>query len=619
MARPQLPLRVALPLSLLIGPAAAQTANPDRVFAIKEAKVFLGDGRVLEKGTVVLRRGRIEAVGESVEVPFDAETIDGKGLTVHPGFIDAFSSLGVKVPEGASPNEAPGVDTSITVAFAMPEALRRGLRPEFSAAETFALDEAGGKAAREAGFCAALVGPSGGILAGQSAVVLLSGSPRRSAVLKGGVAVHGAFQSPGGGGPGGGGGYPSTKMGVLAVLRQAFLDARQWTEAKAFYERKGGEAERPPEDGTLAAIAGALEGRIPIAIEADDADDIRRAVALSKEFGFRLWIVGGREAWKVADLLKGEDVPVVLGLDFGREPRKPGEKRGAESKPAEGAKPTEDSELESGMQQPAAEKPADESKPAEEEGEEDDPKRVLEDRRAKWEERVACAARLHEAGLRVALTTSGTRNPKEFLENLEKAIGKGLPREAAIAALTVVPARLCGIEGRLGTIAPGRIANLVATKGEPGAKDAKVRWVFVDGRKFEVEEGGSGAASSSEKKDPPAPGINLSGTWEVTMEGRRAGGGPTTVRIQQDGGKLSGTWSGQAGSSDFTGTLSGKSVELSVEISFGERSFTLRLEGTVESRDRMSGDVRGGGRGGRGGGGTWTAVRKPGSDQKEAR
>ncbi|MGH7152206.1 MAG: amidohydrolase family protein, partial [Planctomycetota bacterium] len=568
-------LRVALPLSLLVAPAAAQTANPDRAFAIQEAKVYLGDGRVLEKGTVVLRRGRIEAVGEAVEVPFDAETIDGKGLSVHPGFIDAFSSLGVKVPEGASPNEAPGVDTAVTVAAAMPEALRRGLRPEFSAAETFALDEAGGKAAREAGFCAALVGPAGGILAGQSALVLLSGAPRRSALLKGGIAVHGAFRSGGGGGAGaGGGGYPSTKMGVLAVLRQAFLDARHWAEAKAFYERKGGEAERPPEDGTLAAIAQALEGRIPVALEADDADDIRRAVALSKEFGFRLWIVGGREAWKVADLLKREEVPVILGLDFGREPRKPGERRGAESRPAEGGKPTEGSEFEGGMQQPAAEKPADESKPAEEEGEEDEPKRVLEHRRAKWDERVACAARLHEAGLRVALTTSGTRNPKEFLENLEKAIGKGLPREAAIAALTVVPARLCGLEGRLGTIAPGRIANLVATKGEPATKDAKVRWVFVDGRKFEVEEGGAGASSSTEKKDPPAPGINLAGTWEVTMEGRRAGGGPSTARIQQDGGNLSGTWSGQAGSSDFTGTLSGKSVEIAIEMSFGERSFT---------------------------------------------
>ncbi|HKB16645.1 MAG TPA: amidohydrolase, partial [Planctomycetota bacterium] len=287
MARPQLPVRVALSFSLLIGPAAAQTANPDRVFAIKEAKIFLGDGRVLEKGTVVLRRGRIEAVGESVEVPFDAETIDGTGLTVHPGFIDAFSSLGVKVPEGASPNEAPGVDTSVTVAAAMPEALRRGLRPEFSAADTFALDEAGGKAAREAGFCAALVGASGGILAGQSALVLLSGAPRRNAILKGGIAVHGALQSGGGGGPGGGS-YPSTKMGVLAVLRQAFLDAQHWEQAKAFYERRGGEAERPPEDGTLATIAEALDRKIPVAIEADDADDIRRAVALSKEFGFRL-------------------------------------------------------------------------------------------------------------------------------------------------------------------------------------------------------------------------------------------------------------------------------------------------------------------------------------------
>jgi imidazolonepropionase-like amidohydrolase len=614
-----LPLRFTFAFFLLPAPAAAQTANPDRVYAIKDAKIFLGEGRTLEKGTVVLRRGRIEAAGESVDVPFDAETIDGTGLAVYPGFVDAFSTLGVKAPEGASPNEAPGVDTSVTAAPAMPEALRRGLRPEFSAADAFALDEAGGKAAREAGFCAALVGPAGGILAGQSALVLLSGAPRRSALLKGGVAIHGALQSAGGG-------YPSTKMGVLAVLRQLFLDARHWVEARAFYERKKGAVERPPQDGTLEAAAAALDRKIPVAIEADDADDIRRAVALSKEFGFRLWIAGGREAWKVADLLKAEAIPVLLGLDFGREPRKPGERRGGgpETKPAEGTKPGEEVDLGSGAQQPAEAKPAAESRPAEagEEGEDDDPKRVLEDRHRKWEERVACAGKLREAGVPFALTTSGTKSPKEFLESLEKAIGKGLPREAAVAALTTVPAGLFGLEDQLGAIAPGALANLVVMKGEPAEKDAKVRFVFVDGRKFEIESSGA-ASASSEKKEPPAPGIRLAGTWEVTMEGRRGpgGGGPTTVQIRQEGGSLSGTWTSSMGSSDLTGTLSGKGVEMSIELSFGERSFTLRLEGTVESNDRMSGEVRGGGRfgGGRGGGGKWTAVRKPGSAGREAR
>jgi imidazolonepropionase-like amidohydrolase len=599
----------------------AQTANPDGVYAIRGAKIWIGDGRTIEKGTILIRRGVVEAIGESVEIPFDAETIDAEGLEAAPAFLDAFATLGVKAPEGPSPNEAPLVDTSVTAEVEMPEANRAGLRPEFAAADVFALDEAGGKAHREAGFAAAVVGPAGGILAGQTALVALSGEPRREAIFSESVYLSGAFAPAGAG-------YPGTEMGVFAHLRQAFHDASLWRDTIDRYERNGRAGPRPPHDDTLAVLADVLEKKIPVALEADSARVILRALSFAKEFGIRLWILGGAEAWKVTDALHAEGVPVILGLDFGEEPKRRGVRAGrageAAAKPEGEGKKEEEEKPAPGEEKPAGEEEKKEGEKKEPEkaaagaeGEIDDPEplRVFEDRKKKWEEKVACAARLHEAGVQFAFTTQGTRSPSEFLKNLEKAIERGLPREAAIAALTAGAARLLGFADRLGVLEPEGIANVAIWNGAPGTKGAKVRFLFADGKKFEFEAKGKDKKDSKEGAAPPAPGIDLSGAWEVQIEG---GGRTRTVslRLTQEGGSLVGTWESEMGSADTEGTLSGKEIELSVQMSFGDREFTIGLVGTVEGNDTMKGTMTGR----FGSGSQWTAKRKgPGLSFGEVR
>lgn len=602
-------------LLFLARPAHAQTANPDRVYAIRDAKIWIGDGRTIEKGTILLRRGVIEAIGESIEIPFDAETIDAAGLEVAPAFLDAFATLGVKVPEGPSPNEEPGIDTSVTVEAEMPEANRAGLRPEFASSEVFSLDEAGGKAHREAGFAAAVVGPAGGILAGRSALAALSGEPRRTAILEEVISLCGAL-SPAGGG------YPGTEMGVFAHLRQAFSDAARWRQSLAHYERNDRSVPRPPHDDALDVLANALDKEIPIAIEADSARAILRAVSLAKEIGFRLWIVGGEEAWKVADVLRDEAIPVILGLDFGNEPKRRGVRAGRATEavaktPKEGEEKPEEEE---GKEEEKEEKKEEEKeKPAAgaaDEIEDPEPLRVFEDRKKKWEEKVACAARLHEAGVQFVFTTQGSRNPSDFLKNLEKAIDRGLPREAALAGLTTGVAKLLGIADRLGALAPGRVANVAVWDGAPATKNAKARFLFADGKKFEFEKKAGTRKPTAEGATPPASGLDLSGSWEVTIEGMGGRSRTVTLRLTQDGGSLSGTWESEMGSADTDGSISGKEIELSVQMSFGEREFTIGLVGTVEGNDTITGTMTGR----FGSGSKWTAKRKdPGLSSGEVR
>jgi imidazolonepropionase-like amidohydrolase len=110
---------------------------------------------------------------------------------------------------------------------------------------------------------------------------------------------------------------------------------------------------------------------------------------------------------------------------------------------------------------------------------------IFKERQRQWQERVANAAKLHQAGVLFAFTTRGTRNLSEFWQNLRRAIQAGLPKEVALRALTVNPAKLFGMDSHMGTVEAGKVANLVVMTGEFTDEKAQVRYLFIDGRKFE--------------------------------------------------------------------------------------------------------------------------------------
>ena len=260
-------------------------------------------------------------------------------------------------------------------------------------------------------------------------------------------------------------------MGVVAHSRQTFLDAgwlkRQW----AAYESRGKTGKRTPSDPCLEALWPALDGKLPVAFEADTADQINRALDFAAEFGLKPIIVGGRYAWKVADRLKAAGVPVILRLDFS----------------AAG-------EREAGL-----------------------PARVRDDRERLRKEEAGCAAALHKAGIKFAFMSHGlvgAQATTTFRDNLRKTIDAGLSTEAALAALTRDAAEILGVSSQVGRISKGRTAHLIVCEGDFHARQTKYRYAFSDGVYFDLSlatptstegGGGTGRFGRKNRKDGPDP------------------------------------------------------------------------------------------------------------------
>ncbi len=466
--------------------------------AIRGARIVAGPDSTVESGTIIIRRGVVEAVGPSdkVDVPFDSEVIDGKGLVVYPGFIDLFTTLAQ--PQGVVRSETGSGRTVDFSEFALartPADNRYGMTPEFDVIDVLDLSENLAGERRKLGFTALLAAPAGAIATGQSALVSLSGLPRREVVLRTPVALHINVRPPFESDPapahdhdhdaparktdrGGRLQYPASLMGTVAHLRQAMLDAEHAHAQHAAHEKAGGP--RPPFDPALEALYAARTKAIPVWWEANTQDEIHRALDLAEEFGTTAVIVGGREAGKVAGRLKALDVPVVLRLDLPPEPKVPTE---AEYRRLEAS-------------------------------EREVPLRLLEDRHARWKARAATAAALAKAGVRFGLCTDGLTKPETFLTQLQRLISQGLPVPAAVGALTWQAAHIAGVEARLGNLAPGKLGQVVVLTGPLNEEASRVRFILVDGLKFELELPKEKAKNGNGSTQPEAPKPTPTGSTE---------------------------------------------------------------------------------------------------------
>jgi imidazolonepropionase-like amidohydrolase len=488
-------------------------------YAITGARIVTAPGKSIDPGTIVVRRGLIEAVGltKDVTVPYDAETIDGKGLVVYPGFIDMYTTVGQRAgAERSATGKGRPVDLAEAPLITTPPDNRRGLTPEFDVAAALDLTETIAEPRRRLGFTDLISAPSGAIATGQSVLVSLSGMPRRESIVTAPVALHvhlappteppaagnatptlgvpglpgqvpgqppnpGQFRRRGMGGAEGAGEnpYPRVLMGSIAHLRQAMLDAEHYDKLNAYYEAHGGT--RPPHDPALKALQAARKKKLPVWWESDTRDDIHRALDLAEEFGTTAVIVGGHEAAKVADRLKAAKVPVVVRLNFADEPRVPTDQEYRKKSAAD----------------------------------REEPLRVLAERKTKWKEQVATAASLAKAGVPFAFATEGIERIDMFPAVLRQLIAGGLSADDALAALTKNAATIAGVAGRLGTLEPGKLGHIVAMTAPFNDEKAKVKYVLIDGLKFDIKPedrartkgrggpGGDGLALSGEPSDRP--------------------------------------------------------------------------------------------------------------------
>jgi imidazolonepropionase-like amidohydrolase len=502
---------------LLLGsslvPAQRPGALRTTVFAVRDPRVVTEPGKILPRATVVIRDGVIEDVGPDVKAPADALVIEGKGLTVYPGFLDALSNWGFDPAlRRSAVGEPAAEDLASDALVATKPDNRKGLTPEFRVRSALKADEDKADAWRQLGFTAHLIAPEGGILVGQSALVSLSGAPPRDAVLHAAVAQHLAFQVTGGID------YPRVLMGIIAHTRQTLLDAGYHARLRQAFEARGRVGKRPPADPALEALAPALEGKQPVVFEADTRDEIERALDFAAEFKMKPILFGGRDAWKAVDRLKREKVPVILRLDFSDDgaPRMPRFFR--PGFPPRGLRASTEV-----------------------------PQRVKADRQRRQQEEQRNAAVLHREGIPFAFCTQGLSGEKpweKFQANLQLALKAGLPPQAALQALTAAPARILGLDRQLGGIARGKAAHLVITDGDFHQATTQVRYVFSDGVRFAYDAKPKAPAKKPERKPegPPKVVVGPEPATETEADRRppiRTGGnvlltGATVITVSGD-------------------------------------------------------------------------------------
>jgi imidazolonepropionase-like amidohydrolase len=431
-------------LTALAGGAARADRAP--VFALVGGRVVTVSGAVHEGGTVILRDGLIEAVGAGIAVPSDARVVDAKGLVVTPGLIDGFGGVGLPSAGPARPGGGGGASASPAPG---PEA---GLRADASALDAIRAAEA--LKARDHGVTTALVIGRDGVVPGRSAVVNLSGETAAGMVLRAPFALHlnmTTLQRQ----------YPGSLMGTVAYSRQALLDAGRYRDEWAAYERAPRGRKRPRYDAGLQAWTDVLAGKLPLVVGTSSENDVRRALALGDEFKVRVVLAGGKQAARALPVLQARKPPLLLSVNF--------------DPPSAGG---------GGFFGGGA----------------DD-----ERTRREIDEAERQPARLQAAGVPFALVSG---HAPDLLAGTRKAIERGLPREAALRALTLGAAEALGMADRLGSLEPGKIANVVAWSAEPLTADAKARLVFVDGELYEPDEKPAGRGRAADAAAPaasPAP------------------------------------------------------------------------------------------------------------------
>jgi imidazolonepropionase-like amidohydrolase len=434
--------------------ARAETPDVDAPFAIRGARLVTVSGVTVERGTIVVDDGLIAAIGPDVEPPVGAWVIDGAGLVVYPGLIDGLAALPLALPPAPSGNEAP---------VSSGPGDRPGTTPWLRAADIF--DPNGVVKWREAGFAAAAVAPRDGLVAGQAALVTLAGGKagdahdRGAAVVRDRVALRLDTRA---GGPAWRG-FPNSLMGVQAYLRQLFLDARHFLAASRRYEEDPLGLRRPAYDRALQPLAEMIEAGTPLLLPARSLPEIERAIELAAALGSRAIVHGGHEGYAAAGALQSAGAAVLISLDW-----------------------------------PAAARDPD--------PEADETLRALRLR----DRAPGTPEALRRAGVRFAFASEAIEDPGQALAAVEKAVAAGLPRDAAVRALTLDAAEILGVGDRLGSLEVGKIANLLVTEGELLVAGTRLDRMVIDGRIFDLDrearearEGRSGEAAT------PAPSAEV--------------------------------------------------------------------------------------------------------------
>jgi imidazolonepropionase-like amidohydrolase len=406
--------------TLLAVPVWAQGVS--KVYAIKGGKIFTLAGPAIENGTIVIRDGKIAAVGASIAIPSDAQVIDATGLEIYPGMFDPITQIGlneigavgatVDVSELGDYNPELVAATAVNPASAhIPVTRASGITHVIAAPGTAGFDEQGG-----------------GLIAGQASAFNLAGWTMSEMQINRSVAMVINWPSIQ---------TQSFDFATFTVKEKPYADAKKeydksvnelsdWLNRARHYaqaQEKGSPAlyER---DLKLESLAPVVEGKLPVLVIADEERDIRNAVEFCTKQNLKMILGSGAEAWKVKDLLRDKKIPVILG--------------------------------------PTA--------------------RLPEKRDTPYDEPMTQPSQLFAAGIPFALSSFGTAFSRRLPQYAGQAVAYGLPHDEALKAVTLNAAQMFGLADQLGTLETGKLANIIVTNGDPLELQTEVRYLFIKGQ-----------------------------------------------------------------------------------------------------------------------------------------
>jgi len=407
--------------------AGAGAAPPTHVYAIRNAKITTLTGPPVEHGTVVIRAGKIVAVGAAVKVPADAQVIDGKGLEVYPGLFDAITDLGLTEVEA----EGVTVDTTDVGTYNPQLVAMTAVHP---ASELIPV-------ARANGITHALAAPLGGggfrgggeVISGQASAINLAGWTIEEMLIRRSAAMVVNWPTM------------QTRTFDFATFN---IRQRPFSEVKQDYDKRineladlmerarhyaqvmeKGSVANYDRDLKLEALAPVVRGQLPLLVMAEGKREIRSAVEFCDKQKLKMILGGGVESYKVKDLLAAKHIPVILGR--------------------------------------TQELPRDED--------------------AAYDQSYDTAGQLSAAGVKIAFASFNASFSRRLPYQAANCVPYGLPYEEALKAVTLYPAQIFGLADQLGTIEPGKMADLIVTDGDPLAIPTQVRYLFINGELTSTE------------------------------------------------------------------------------------------------------------------------------------
>ncbi len=414
------------------------------IHAIVGADVITEPGEIISSATILIEDGVITAVGTEVSIPSNARIWDRSGHVITAGFIDM--DVRIDVEESTESSRAG-------------RSWNRKVHPEYNTAEGLVIDSDVANGYRRAGFTSALISPQQGIFTGSSVYARLVGGADRRALIEDQIAISGGLQA---GGWRGGGGYPSSRMGAMALMRQTLYDAAWYREAWESHRSHPDHLARPESNLSLEALYPVLDGSTPLALKTRDILETLALEEALEEFKVNTWYHGNGQEYLQLDAVAATGSPFILPVNFPDAPEIDG--AGGDS----------------GINL-----------------------RTLE----LWATAPENPERLRRAGVPFTLTSQGLDSPSAFAGQVRQAIARGLPADVALAAVTTEPARLMGVEDRFGRVAVGKTAMLAVFDGQPFESGKSCTEVWIDGTRHEN--------SAAAPRD-------IRGTWAVTVNAQQS-------------------------------------------------------------------------------------------------